>query len=249
MNIVCLKYGDRFSHIEVNRLYKMVKKNFKKEFNFICYTENSQNINKEIKILPLPPEWKSYIKEDYPYWLKLQSLFEKPAYEITIFFDLDVIIQKDITHLADYCEENKIRIIKSYWKPHFHLKKAQPPNYDMDLNASVMIWKGDCTWAWTNFKKNFDHYALIYNGTDPYLYVHNYENLNWLPRGEVYSRLYGIDENNYYNPYDPNSKVKHFYNEDYNICIFNGLKRKKNKDGSFKLDDDSYIGFEKYFND
>ena len=60
---------------------------------------------------------------------------------------------------------------------------------------------------------------------------------------------YGIDENNNYNPYDPSSKVKYFYNEDYNICIFNGWKRKKNKDGTYKLDDDGYKGFEKYFND
>ena len=249
MKIVCIKYGDKFSFEHVNRLYRMVKKNFKEKFDFYCHTENSEKIYEDIKIVPLPKEWEDYKTEDYPYWVKLHSFFEKPTKEITIYFDLDIIIQKDITHLPKYCVENKICFVKAYWKPHFHLKTPQAPNYDMDLNASVMIWKGDCTWAWKKFKDNLDHYALMYNGTDPYLYIHHFDKLNWLPRGEVYSRLYGIDENNYYNPYDPNSKVKYFYKEDYNICIFNGWKRKKYKDGTYKLDDDGYTGFEKYFND
>ena len=249
MKIVCIKYGDKFSYKHVNRLYKMVKRNFKNNFAFYCHTEDPRGINKEIKIIDLPPEWEDYKTEVYPYWVKLQAFFEKPTDETTIYFDLDIVIQKDITHLTKYCEKDKICIIKAYWKPHFHMTEPKAPNYDMDLNASVMIWTGDCTWAWNNFKKHLDYYALIYNGTDPYLYIHNYDNLTWLPRGEVYSRLYGVDENYYYNPYDPNSKVKYFYTEDYNICIFNGWKRKKHKDDTYKLDDDGYKGFEKYFND
>ena len=34
MKIVCLKWGDKFSHEHVNRLYKMVCKNYKDDFNF-----------------------------------------------------------------------------------------------------------------------------------------------------------------------------------------------------------------------
>ena len=50
MNIVCLKWGDKFNHQHVNRLYKMVNKNYKDKFNFICYTENSSFINTNIEI-------------------------------------------------------------------------------------------------------------------------------------------------------------------------------------------------------
>ena len=32
MNIICLKWGDKYSHIEVNRLYKMCLKYFKDDF-------------------------------------------------------------------------------------------------------------------------------------------------------------------------------------------------------------------------
>lgn len=247
MKIVCIKYGNKFSYRHVNRLYKMVKKNFKSNFDFYCHTENPYKINKDIKIVNLPPEWKEYKDEVYPYWVKLQSFFEKPTDDIHIYFDLDIVIQKDITHLPKYCVENKICFVKAYWKPHFHLKTPVAPDYDMDLNASVMIWKGDCTWAWKKFKDNLNYYALIYNGTDPYLYVHHFDKLNWLPEGEVYSRLYGYDKDNFYNPHKGDAK-KLFYKEDYNICIFNGWNRKKKINGSYMLTNKAYEGYEKYWN-
>ena len=36
MEIICLKWGDKFDYKHVNRLYKMVCKNYNDEFNFIC---------------------------------------------------------------------------------------------------------------------------------------------------------------------------------------------------------------------
>jgi hypothetical protein len=53
MDVVCLKWGDKFNHEHVNRLYKMVCKNLDGDFNFICYTENSNNIDSRIIIRPL----------------------------------------------------------------------------------------------------------------------------------------------------------------------------------------------------
>ena len=67
MKIVCIKYGDKFSFEHVNRLYRMVKKNFKEKFDFYCHTENSEKIYEDIKIVPLPKEWEDYKTEDYPY--------------------------------------------------------------------------------------------------------------------------------------------------------------------------------------
>ena len=77
MKIVCIKYGDKFSFEHVNRLYRMVKKNFKEKFDFYCHTENSKKIYEDIKIVPLPKEWEEYKTEDYPYWVKLHSFFEQ----------------------------------------------------------------------------------------------------------------------------------------------------------------------------
>ena len=246
MNIICLKWGNKFDHNHVNRLYKMVKKNFKKDFTFICYTENSLHINNEIEIKPLPLE---YDLENW--WWKL-TLFKNPVKCKTIYFDLDIVIQNDISHLDQYCEKNKICTIKTYWKPHLFDKKPEPQSqYDHTLNSSVMLWNGSCVWAWKEFEKNLDYYMLKYKGIDSYLYIHHYNKLTWLPKGEVYSRLYGYDEKNFWNPYNPNDKVKYFYNKKFNICIFNGWKRKRLWDDpkeDYILDDNGYLGYEKYWN-
>ena len=240
MEIICLKWGDKFSHNHVNRLYKMVSKNYQDEFHFVCYTENKSQINKNIEIRP--------INLDYDlekWWWKL-TLFERASEKPRMFLDLDVVIQNDITHFKKYCRQDKICTVKAWWKPHARNCKPKPPGYNMDLNSSVMIWKGDLTNVWKEFYDDYNYFLLKYKGIDSYLYFHHYEKLNFLSRGEVYSRLYGIDENNY----DRAGLSNHqkFRDDSYSICLFNGWRGKINGDtGKYALDDDDYIGFEEFW--
>ena len=232
MDVICLKWGDKFNHEHVNRLYNMVCKNLDGDFNFICYTENSNNIDSRIIIRPLA----NYDLEKW--WWKL-TLFEHATKNITLFLDLDVVIQNNITHLKNYCVENMLCLIKAYWKSY------ELEEFDTNLNSSVMIWKGDYTDIWNKFIKDQDYYMLKYNGIDGYLDHNQHEKLLYFPEKIVYSRLYGIDKNNYWKPgegIDPN----YFYAPNYNICIFNGW-RKKTYDNKYVLDDEGYRGFEKYY--
>jgi len=234
MRIVCLKWGDKFSHEHVNRIYRMCKKNMQKDFTFTCYTENPTGINKDINIVLLG----DYDLENW--WWKL-CLFKNPAAEINIFLDLDVIIQNDITHFADYVELNKLRIVKAYWKPY------ELFGTDMNYNSSVLVWKGDLSNIWKEFIIDPDYYMVKYAGIDSYLYYHHYELLNVFPRGQIYSRLYGIDENNYYKAGEPLMPL--FKDDQYPICIFNGWRRKTEFiSGKYILDNEGYNGFEKYWN-
>lgn len=240
MNIVCVKWGDKFNYEHVNRLYKMVCKRFHKDFTFICYTDNPNGIDSNIVTEPLP---------DYDlevWWWKL-TLFKFTAEDTTIFFDLDVVIQNNITHLIDYCEEGKLCTIKAYWKPHRIDMKPEAPKFDMNLNSSVMIWKGDLTEIWNTFIEDPEKYVFRYAGIDSFLYFHHFEKLLWLPRGEVYSRLYGYDESNYQIA-GMHAVKKYYYKKDFNICIFNGWRRKiLYKQDEYLLDDDGYEGFEQYY--
>lgn len=238
MDVVCLKWGNKFNYEHVNRLYKMVCKNLDGDFNFICYTENANGIDRNVIVQSLP----DYDLEKW--WWKL-TLFQYPTKARTLFLDLDVVIQNNITHLKDYCVQNKICTIKAYWKPHRIDMKPIAPNFDMNLNSSVMIWQGDLTNIWKTFIQDPEHYIFKYSGIDSFLYFHHFDKLNWLRRGEVYSRLYGYDENNY-NIAGENIS-KYHYKEDFNICIFNGWRRKKSSSGKWLLDDEGYKGFEKYY--
>lgn len=214
----------------------MVCKNLDDDFNFICYTENANNINPNITIRSLP----DYDLEKW--WWKL-TLFKYPAENMTLFLDLDIVIQKNITHLKKYCVENKLCLIKSYWKPYDVARKT----FDTKLNSSIMLWKNDCTNIWNMFYKDQDYYMLKYNGIDGYLEYNQNKKLLYFPNNKiVYSRLYGIDENNYWKP-GHTSPVKYFYAPDYDICIFNGW-RKKAYDNKYVLDNEGYDGFEAYWN-
>lgn len=234
MNIICLKWGDKFSHEHVNRLYRMVCKNFHGDFNFICHTENANGIDRNVIIQPLP----DYDLENW--WWKL-TLFEHPTRTSTMFLDLDIVIQNDITHLKNLCEKNMLCLIKAYWKPY------DITEYDTKLNSSIMIWSGDCTDMWNKFEKNQDYYMLKYNGIDSYLDHDQNEKLLYIPRDEVYSRLYGIDENRYWKAGD-DIEPNYFFEHNYNICIFNGWRRKTDKIGNrFLLDDEGYDGYKHYW--
>ena len=239
MNIICLKWGDKFSHEHVNRLYRMVCKNFDGDFNFICHTENANGIDRNVIIQPLP---------DYDldkWWWKL-TLFQYPTKIPTLFLDLDVVIQNNITHLKDYIVEDMLCTVKCYWKPHVK-NIAESPHFDMNLNSSVMLWQGDLTNVWNTFYKDSDYYMVKYNGIDSFLFYDNPEILLWLNRGEVYSRLYGYDEDNNYIA-GCNDIPEYFSKPDYNICIFNGWKRKTLwPTDEYLLDDEGYNGFAKYW--
>ena len=54
MNVICMKWGDKFPVDYVNRLYSMVSRNMDSKFRFVCFTENSIGIRPEVEIQKLP---------------------------------------------------------------------------------------------------------------------------------------------------------------------------------------------------
>jgi hypothetical protein len=54
--VLCLKHGTKYSSDYVNILHKMVKRNCTLDFEMVCLTDNSQGIDPDITILPLPKE-------------------------------------------------------------------------------------------------------------------------------------------------------------------------------------------------
>jgi hypothetical protein len=97
VNIICMKWGDKFPASYVNKLYGMVVRNTTLDFRFVCFTDDKNGIREEVEVQDLPtlslpkniPErgWKklSVFKEDFG------GLTGK-----TLFLDLDVVIVDNI---------------------------------------------------------------------------------------------------------------------------------------------------------
>ncbi len=97
VNVICMKWGDKFDASYVNRLYGMVSRNLNLPFKFVCFTDNSSGIRDEVIIKPLP---KLDLPPNIPErgWRKL-TLFSKDLGGLSgkaLFLDLDVVIVDNI---------------------------------------------------------------------------------------------------------------------------------------------------------
>jgi len=93
INIICMKWGNKFPAEYVNKLYAMVEKNLTIPFRFVCFTENGNGVRSEVEIQALP-ELK--LSDNIPErgWRKLTVFAENfgGLSGQTLFLDLDVVI-------------------------------------------------------------------------------------------------------------------------------------------------------------
>ena len=121
--IICLKWGKKYSAEYVNKLYAMTQRHCKVPHEFICFTENRKDIDKEIKTISLPN-----INVDgwwYKPWFFSKDL---PIQGTMLYFDLDVIVFRNIDKLFTY-KPKQFCIIRDF-------NRSIRQNYDR-MNSSV----------------------------------------------------------------------------------------------------------------
>lgn len=55
-NVVCIKWGDKYTADDVNRLYRGVKRFLRRKLRLLCFTDRPAGIAAEIEVHPLPHE-------------------------------------------------------------------------------------------------------------------------------------------------------------------------------------------------
>lgn len=103
VNVVCLKWGTKYSSEYVNRLYSMVQKRLALPHRFVCVADSAAGVESHIETKPIEhPELRGW-------WHKL-TLFKRKFYDlsgITLFLDLDVVIIDDLDcfflHQGEFC--------------------------------------------------------------------------------------------------------------------------------------------------
>ena len=91
-NVICMKWGTKFSSEYVNRLYSMVERNLALPHRFVCFTDDPAGIVDGVQTFPLPPMDLPPGKERG--WRKL-STFQNPLADLkgpTLFLDLDIVV-------------------------------------------------------------------------------------------------------------------------------------------------------------
>ena len=103
VNILCMKWGDKYQAKYVNTLYQMVEKNLSKPFRFICLTDDDNGLITNIESFPIP-EIRASLSGPERGWNKL-SVFSSTLYDLegdVLCLDLDLIIVGKLDDLFDY---------------------------------------------------------------------------------------------------------------------------------------------------
>lgn len=99
-----MKWGTKFGPEYVNRLYSMVRRSLSIDYRFVCFTDDSTGLRKEIEVFPLLDN--IHIDQNAPErgWRKL-SVFAKDLYGLegrALFLDLDIVIRDNIDELFSF---------------------------------------------------------------------------------------------------------------------------------------------------
>ena len=98
LNILCVKWGEKYPSEYVNRLYRMVQRNLSYNFEFYCLTDSADGLLNGIKPLMIENSNLS------GWWHKL-SMFKAEFYGLEgtiLYFDLDVVITGGLEDLVDF---------------------------------------------------------------------------------------------------------------------------------------------------
>lgn len=219
MNIITVKWGDKYSADDVNKLYYSIRNQLQwgeheNSIQFYCYTDDSIGLHPHIHWIPL-------IDMDlHGVWNKLM-LF-KPGILPEgkwLYLDLDVVIQG---RLDEIYMAHEFTMVKCYWKPIEQLRSdwvfEGRTIRDHDINSSVMVfWNDENYHIWEHFWESPDEWMITYPGIDGFIYCEGFAPSNYWKQGRIYSRYYGIKEESWYNPPD-----EPYFLETAAICLLNG---------------------------
>ena len=188
-NIICVKWGEKYSVKHVIDLIKSLKK-YNNKFSYICYTDRDADILEQNDIITIPIPNKPLLKK---WWNKLKLFDETfPVSGKNLYFDLDVKINSDPFYIIEHIDWSKLTVVDCHWKKSNLYKRLS--NYDVDINSSILAWdtnKSDIHGLWDHFYNSGykDYFLRKYVGIDRYI-VHEDFEYNTFPHDFIQSHKY-----------------------------------------------------------
>ena len=136
VNVVCMKWGDRYPAVFVNRLYGMVKRNTTWNVRFVCFTDDASSIREDVECQPLPKV--EYDPALGKYWPKL-GLMQKDLGGLsgmTLFLDLDLVILSNIDEL--FTHPGRFLIIREWKDPEKGYGNSSVVRYFIGVESAVL---------------------------------------------------------------------------------------------------------------
>mgnify|MGYP003954399947 FL=1 len=159
--ILCLKHGTKYSSEYVNRLYNMCKRWCSLDFKFVCLTDNADQLNSDIMVLPIPSGLSGWWCKPYMYSKDL------PIQGTILYMDLDVVLSSNIDKLITYQP--------NHWCTIRDFTRAMRPKWPR-YNSSIVRFKtGELDFVWDDYIKNPVAIQRQFFGDQDYLYDATYK--------------------------------------------------------------------------
>jgi len=117
--VICFKWGKKYSADYVNRLYGMLSRNLQDPFLLHCFTDDRSQIRAEVVCHELPELGCSTPKNVPGMWRKVAIWRENldGVEGVALFVDLDSVIVDDVTPLFEFGKEDDVVLAKNWLKP------------------------------------------------------------------------------------------------------------------------------------
>jgi len=137
--VFCIKWGTRYSAEYVNRLYRMVRKHSTLEYQFICFTDNANEIQEGVTIFPLPELGVEHPKNVPGKWRKT-ALWQADLFGlngVALFIDLDTVIVDNIDCFFKHGNPEDVIVTRNWLKPTKKLGQTTLFRYPVGKNKKV----------------------------------------------------------------------------------------------------------------
>ena len=178
-HVLCMKWGTKYGPEYVNRLYAMVRRQLKGEFNFVCLTDDTRGIRSEVQCRPIPALDLEIApgKVDRA-WKKLTT-FERDLHGLrgtALFVDLDVVIVGGLD--VFFTQPGKFLIIHDYarpWRRERITGNSSVYRFELGAHSDVLA----------HFRANMDAVQKEFRNEQAYLsdFLHKQGKLAYWPDG------------------------------------------------------------------
>jgi len=226
VNILCLKFGNKYNANYVNILYNMVSKNLTLPFKFYCMTENPAGLNSNIVPLRLPN-----IPVD-GWWFKPYIFCKDVNIAGTILYlDLDIVITGNINKLFTFSNSQPC-IIRDF-------SRVMRPSWPKFNSSVIRFTHGQFHHIWEKFRNYHKEIKRKYFGDQDFLYAEAKDNFTIYPDSWIQSWKWEIRKNKQFAPGGIKGNKKFLYIEDVRpaadccIVVFHGDPNPHNCDDPY----------------
>lgn len=167
--IACLKHGNKYDAKYVNTLFNMCKRHMTLPFEFVCFTENVTDLDKDIRTESLPQH-----RGLSGWWYK--PMFFNPELVLqgtVLFIDLDVIIFRNIDKLFTY-QPGKFCVIRDF-------NRKNNPAWNKFNSSCFRLEVGQHQQVYKNFMQNPVQNSRKFHGDQDWLYDQVKDNFVFWP--------------------------------------------------------------------